>query len=67
MYHKEIGCQSSENRNPTVPNPRNIGTRRRRSQTSVSNIDKDILEQMPKSFQIFSSLLERAREMDGEE
>jgi hypothetical protein len=64
MYQKEIGCQSSVAKNPSVPNPVGIGTPNGHSQTSKSNIDKDVLEQMPKTFQIFSSLLARVREMD---
>lgn len=67
MYHKQIGCQSNENRSRPLPNSRDIGTKRRRSQLSDSHIDKDVLEQMPKSFQIFSSLLERVREIEGDE
>ncbi len=66
-YQKEIGCQSSAIRNPSVPNPVDIGTHRRNSQPSDSAIDKDVLEQMPKTFQIFSSLLERVRVIEGEE
>ena len=66
-YQKDIGCQSSATKNPSVPNPVDIGTHRRHCQPSDSSIDKDVLEQMPKTFQIFSSLLERVREIDGEE
>ncbi|MFQ6129001.1 MAG: hypothetical protein ACE5QW_08890 [Thermoplasmata archaeon] len=64
MYHKEIGCQSGENRDTTVPNPHATGIQKRSSQTNNSTIDKEVLEQMPKTFQIFSSLLQKVREMD---
>jgi hypothetical protein len=64
MYQKEIGCQSKATRNPAVPNTIEIGTREGHSQHPDSNIDKDVLEQMPKTFQIFSSLLARVREVD---
>ncbi|MCJ2563072.1 MAG: hypothetical protein LN417_03160 [Candidatus Thermoplasmatota archaeon] len=66
MYQKEIGCQSKATKNPAVPNTVDIGTRKGHSQHLDSNIDKDVLEQMPKTFQIFSSLLSRVRDMEGE-
>ncbi len=64
MYQKEIGCQSKATKNLAVPNTVDIGTRKGHGQHPDSNIDKDVLEQMPKTFQIFSSLLARVREMD---
>ncbi len=66
MYQKEIGCQSKATKNPAVPNTVDIGTRKGHSQHPDSSIDKDVLEQMPKTFQIFSSLLSRVRDMNGE-
>jgi hypothetical protein len=64
MYQKEIGCQSKATKNLAVPNTIDVGTRKGYSQHPDSNIDKDVLEQMPKTFQIFSSLLARVREVD---
>ena len=64
MYHKEIGCQSSGNRNTRVPNSPVAEKGRRVGQTSGSGIDEEVLERMPKTFQIFSSLLQKVREMD---
>ena len=66
MYQKEIGCQSKTTKNLAVPNTVDIGTCRVHSQHPDSDIDKDVLEQMPKTFQIFSSLLSRVRDMEGE-
>lgn len=66
MYQKEIGCQSKATKNLAVPNTVDIGTRKGHSQHPDSNIDKEVLEQMPKTFQTFSSLLSRVRDMEGE-
>jgi len=63
-YQNEIGCQPKATKNLAVPNTVDIGTRKGHSQHPDSNIDKDVLEQMPKTFQIFSSLLQKIREMD---
>jgi len=64
MYQKEIGCQSRETANPSVSKPIDEGTRGSHSQQYGSIIDDDVLEKMPKTFQIFSSLLRKVREMD---
>ena len=64
MYQKEIGCRTVENVKSSVPKRTIIGTGEGHSQYVESNIDDDVLEKLPKTFQIFSSLLTRVREMD---
>lgn len=64
MYQKEIGCQSSENVHSSVPKHTDISTLEGHAQHIESSIDDDVLRKLPKTFQIFSSLLARVREMD---
>ncbi|MFQ6107160.1 MAG: hypothetical protein ACE5QF_06200 [Thermoplasmata archaeon] len=64
MYQKEVGCQSREAANPSVSKPVDEGMDGSHSQQYGSIIDDDVLEKMPKTFQIFSSLLRKVREMD---
>ncbi len=63
-YQKGIGCQSRETANPAVSKPNDGGAQGSHSQHHVSITDDDVLEKMPKTFQIFSSLLQKVREMD---
>ena len=64
LYKKEIGCQAGEIATSSVPKRAISGTRQHHSQHSGSAIDDVILERLPKTFQIFSSLLARVRDMD---
>lgn len=64
LYKKEIGCQAGEIATPSVPKRAIIGIHQQHSQHSESAIDDDVLERLPKTFQIFSSLLARVRDMD---
>ena len=64
MYQKDIGCQSRENVNQSVPKHTVIGTHEDYIRHIESSIDDDVLEKLPKTFQILSSLLARVREMD---
>ena len=66
MYQKSIGCQTVENVKSSVPKRTIIGTGKGHSQYVESNIDDDVLEKLPKTFQIFSSLLARVRDMNRE-
>ena len=64
LYQKDIGCQAVEKVKSSVPKRIIIDTMQDQSQYVESNIDDDILERLPKTFQIFSSLLARVRDMD---
>ncbi len=64
MYQKEIGCQSRDNVLSSVPKHIDIGTPVGHTQHIESSFGDDVLERLPKTFQIFYSLLAKAREMD---
>ncbi|MCK4457732.1 MAG: hypothetical protein KAW39_08335 [Thermoplasmata archaeon] len=63
-YQKGIGCQSRESVRSSVPKHTDISTPEGHTQHIESSMDDDVLEKLPKTFQIFSSLLTRVREMD---
>ena len=64
MYQKDIGCQTREEVKSPVQKPTVIGTREDHTQDVELTVDDDVLEKLPKTFQILSSLLARVREMD---
>jgi hypothetical protein len=65
MYKKEIECQSRDNVLTSVPKHIDIGTPVGHTQHIESFFGDDVLERLPKTFQIFYSLLAKAREMDA--
>jgi hypothetical protein len=64
MYQKDIGCQTVVKAKSSVQKPTVIGTREDHTQDVELTLDDDVLERLPKTFQIFSSLLARVRDMD---
>jgi hypothetical protein len=64
LYQKNIGCQAVGKVKSSVPKRITIDTKEGQSQYVESNIDGDVLERLPKTFQIFSSLLSRVRDMN---
>lgn len=64
MYQKDIGCQTREDVESPVQKPTVIGTHEDHTQDVGLTLDDDVLERLPKTFQIFSSLLARVRDMD---
>jgi hypothetical protein len=64
MYQKDIGCQTREDVESAVQKPTVNGTHEDHTQDVELTVDDDVLERLPKTFQIFSSLLARVRDMD---
>lgn len=64
MYQKDIGCQAREEVKSPVQKPTVIGTHEDHTQDVGLTLDDDVLKRLPKTFQIFSSLLTRVRDMN---
>lgn len=65
LYQKDVEGQTIEDSNVAVPENDIHKVGEKPSQCTVFSIDDDILGKLPKTFQIFSSLLEKVRNMDS--
>ena len=63
MCQKDSGCQTGHLVSPIFPKPAKIGGETSSSQNASSALDSGVLEKLPKTFRIFSELLEKAREL----
>jgi hypothetical protein len=64
LYQKGVKGQTREDSNSAVPENDTHKPSENPSQYTVLAIDYEILGKLPKTFQIFSSLLEKVRDMD---
>ncbi len=64
LYQKGVEGQTRLDSNVAVPENDTHNASEKPSQCVVSSTGDDILGKLPKTFQIFSSLLEKVREMD---
>lgn len=61
LYQNENSVCPDEKQNPPMPKSNVIDTSESDSRHIISSFDDNILGKLPKSFQIFSSLLEKAK------